>query len=48
VVRFRQRRFVFGKKRRGNRFSGSGGRGRGGLIFKVGALNLHRTCWFSD
>jgi len=29
--------------RRNHRFSGSGGRGHGGLILRIGAINLHRA-----
>jgi len=42
VVRFPQKRFIFEKKR-GNRFSGSGGQNHRKLILKISTMNLHRA-----
>ena len=40
MVRFPQKRFIFGKIR-GNRFSGSGGQNHRKLILKISTINLH-------
>ena len=43
MVSFPQKRFIFRKKKRGNRFSGSEGQNHSKLILKISAINLHRT-----
>jgi len=41
VVRFPQKRFIFEKKKQGNRFSGSAGQNHRKLILKISTINLH-------
>ena len=43
MVRFPQQRFIFEKKKRGNRFFGSRGQNHTKLILKISTIDLHRA-----